>query len=121
MLVVGGSQGARLFSEIVPAAIARLSKPGRAPRARPAVPPRGPGAGGERLRRARLRGGLAPFFDDLPERMTASHLIVSRAVGASSVAELLALGRPALLVPYRAAEGHQSANAEAVSRAGAAG
>ena len=62
---------------------------------------------------------LAPFFDDLPERMTASHLIVSRA-GASSVAELLALGRPALLVPYRfAAEGHQSANAEAVSRAGA--
>ena len=102
MLVVGGSQGARLFSEIVPAAIARLSKPERAPRARPAVPPRGPGAGGERLRRAQP-AELAPFFDDLPERMTASHLIVSRA-GASSVAELLALGRPALLVPYRAAE-----------------
>ena len=51
--------------------------------------------------------------------MTASHLIVSRA-GASTVAELLALGRPALLVPFRfAAEDHQRANAEAVSRADA--
>ena len=63
---------------------------------------------------------LAAFFDDLPRRMTESHLVVSRA-GASTVAELLALGRPALLVPFRfAAEDHQRANAEAVSRAAAA-
>jgi UDP-N-acetylglucosamine--N-acetylmuramyl-(pentapeptide) pyrophosphoryl-undecaprenol N-acetylglucosamine transferase len=120
VLVVGGSQGARVFSEIVPAAIARLSKPERArlaltqqcrPEDLPRVASAYAGLG--------FQAELAPFFEDLPERMTASHLIVSRA-GASSVAELLALGRPALLVPYRfAADDHQSANAEAVSRAGA--
>jgi UDP-N-acetylglucosamine--N-acetylmuramyl-(pentapeptide) pyrophosphoryl-undecaprenol N-acetylglucosamine transferase len=120
VLVVGGSQGARLFSEIVPAAIARLSK---SERARLALAQQCRAEDLQRVASAYAGLGfeaeLAPFFDDLPERMTASHLIVSRA-GASSVAELLALGRPALLVPYRfAAEGHQSANAEAVSRAGA--
>jgi UDP-N-acetylglucosamine--N-acetylmuramyl-(pentapeptide) pyrophosphoryl-undecaprenol N-acetylglucosamine transferase len=120
VLVVGGSQGARVFSEVVPAAIARLTRPERARLAltqqcRP-----------EDLQRVAsaydglgFRAELASFFDDLPERMTDSHLIVSRA-GASSVAELLALGRPALLVPYRfAADDHQHANAAAVSRAGA--
>jgi UDP-N-acetylglucosamine--N-acetylmuramyl-(pentapeptide) pyrophosphoryl-undecaprenol N-acetylglucosamine transferase len=120
VLVVGGSQGARVLSEIVPAAIACLSKPERArlemtQQCRP-----------EDLERVAsayaglgLQAELAGFFDDLPARMTDAHLIVSRA-GASSVAELLALGRPALLVPYRfAADDHQRANAEAVSRAGA--
>jgi UDP-N-acetylglucosamine--N-acetylmuramyl-(pentapeptide) pyrophosphoryl-undecaprenol N-acetylglucosamine transferase len=120
VLVVGGSQGARVFSEMVAAAIARLTKTERARLAltqqcRP-----------EDLERAAsayaglgFRAELAGFFDDLPERLAASHLVVSRA-GASSIAELLALGRPALLVPYRfAADDHQRANAEAVSRGGA--
>jgi UDP-N-acetylglucosamine--N-acetylmuramyl-(pentapeptide) pyrophosphoryl-undecaprenol N-acetylglucosamine transferase len=121
LLVVGGSQGARVFGETVPAAIACLSKPERTrleltQQCRPddleRVASAYAGLG--------LRAELASFFDDLPERMTEAHLIVSRA-GASSVAELLALGRPALLVPYRfAADDHQRANAEAVSRAGAA-
>jgi UDP-N-acetylglucosamine--N-acetylmuramyl-(pentapeptide) pyrophosphoryl-undecaprenol N-acetylglucosamine transferase len=121
VLVVGGSQGARVLSETVPAAIACLGKTERArleliQQCRP-----------EDLERVEsayaglgLQAALASFFDDLPERMTDAHLIISRA-GASSVAELLALGRPALLVPYRfAADDHQRANAEAVSRAGAA-
>jgi UDP-N-acetylglucosamine--N-acetylmuramyl-(pentapeptide) pyrophosphoryl-undecaprenol N-acetylglucosamine transferase len=118
VLVVGGSQGARIFSEVVPAAIARLAMPERARLAltqqcRPEDLERVAGA----YAALGFSAELAAFFDDLPERMTASHLIVSRA-GASSVAELLALGRPALLVPFRfAAEDHQRANAEAVSRA----
>jgi UDP-N-acetylglucosamine--N-acetylmuramyl-(pentapeptide) pyrophosphoryl-undecaprenol N-acetylglucosamine transferase len=121
VLVVGGSQGARVFGEIVPAAIACLGKPERmrlelTQQCRPddleRVASAYAGLG--------LAADLASFFDDLPERMTRAHLVISRA-GASSVAELLALGRPALLVPYRfAADDHQRANAEAVSRAGAA-
>jgi UDP-N-acetylglucosamine--N-acetylmuramyl-(pentapeptide) pyrophosphoryl-undecaprenol N-acetylglucosamine transferase len=118
VLVVGGSQGARVFSEVVPAALARLSKPERA---RLALAQQCRPEDLERVASAYaaldFEAELAPFFHDLPERMTASHLIVSRA-GASSVAELLALGRPALLVPFRfAAEDHQRANADAVSRA----
>lgn len=120
VLVVGGSQGARIFSEVVPAAIARLSKPERA---RLALTQQCRPEDLERVASAYAGLGfqaeLAAFFDDLPARMTKSHLIVSRA-GASSVAEILALGRPALLVPFRfAADDHQLANAEAVSRAGA--
>lgn len=118
ILVVGGSQGARVFSEVVPAALARLTKPERArltlaQQCRPDDLERVASA----YSALGLPAELAAFFDDLPKRMTDSHLIVSRA-GASSVAELLALGRPALLVPFRfAAEDHQRANAEAVSRA----
>jgi UDP-N-acetylglucosamine--N-acetylmuramyl-(pentapeptide) pyrophosphoryl-undecaprenol N-acetylglucosamine transferase len=120
VLVVGGSQGARVLSEAVPAAIACLGRPERA---RLEVTQQCRPEDLERVRSAYaglgMRAELASFFDDLPERMTEAHLIVSRA-GASSVAELLALGRPALLVPYRfAADDHQRANAEAVSRAGA--
>jgi UDP-N-acetylglucosamine--N-acetylmuramyl-(pentapeptide) pyrophosphoryl-undecaprenol N-acetylglucosamine transferase len=120
VLVVGGSQGARVLSEMVPAAISCLTKPERA---RLALTQQCRPDDLERVASAYaglgLKAELASFFDDLPERMTDAHLIVSRA-GASSVAELLALGRPALLVPYRfAADDHQRANAEAVSRAGA--
>ena len=120
VLVVGGSQGARVFSEVVPAAIARLTEPERA---RLALAQQCRPDDLERVASAYAALGfgaeLAAFFDDLPRRMTESHLVVSRA-GASTVAELLALGRPALLVPFRfAAEDHQRANAEAVSRAAA--
>jgi UDP-N-acetylglucosamine--N-acetylmuramyl-(pentapeptide) pyrophosphoryl-undecaprenol N-acetylglucosamine transferase len=118
LLVVGGSQGARVFGEVLPAAIARLTKDERArlsltQQCRP-----------EHLERVAsayaglgFAAELSSFFDDLPRRMAESHLVISRA-GASSVAELLALGRPALLVPFRfAADDHQRANAEAVTAA----
>ena len=63
---------------------------------------------------------LASFFADVPARMAAADLLVSRS-GASTVAELLALGRPSLLVPYlHAADDHQTANARALAEAGAA-
>jgi UDP-N-acetylglucosamine--N-acetylmuramyl-(pentapeptide) pyrophosphoryl-undecaprenol N-acetylglucosamine transferase len=120
LLVVGGSQGARVFSDVLPAALARLSAAERyrlalTQQCRPEDLERVAGA----YRDLGFVAELATFFDDLPARMAASHLVVSRA-GASSVAELLAIGRPALLVPFRfAVDDHQQVNAEAVAAAGA--
>jgi UDP-N-acetylglucosamine--N-acetylmuramyl-(pentapeptide) pyrophosphoryl-undecaprenol N-acetylglucosamine transferase len=120
VLVVGGSQGARVLSEVVPAAIARLTKDERG---RIALTQQCRPEDLARVASAYAALGflaeLSSFFDDLPQRMAVSHLVISRA-GASSVAELLALGRPAVLVPLRlAADDHQQANALAVSAAGA--
>jgi UDP-N-acetylglucosamine--N-acetylmuramyl-(pentapeptide) pyrophosphoryl-undecaprenol N-acetylglucosamine transferase len=63
---------------------------------------------------------IAPFFSDLPGRMAASHLVVSRS-GASTVAELAAIGRPSILVPLpHALDQDQKANAGVLMRAGGA-
>jgi UDP-N-acetylglucosamine--N-acetylmuramyl-(pentapeptide) pyrophosphoryl-undecaprenol N-acetylglucosamine transferase len=121
LLVVGGSQGARVLSDVVPAAVALLAPDKRARLAltqqcRPEDLPRV----AEAYTAIGFSAELAPFFDDLPARLAEAHLVISRA-GASSVAELLVLGRPAILVPFRlAADDHQSANALAVAAAGAA-
>jgi UDP-N-acetylglucosamine--N-acetylmuramyl-(pentapeptide) pyrophosphoryl-undecaprenol N-acetylglucosamine transferase len=120
LLVIGGSQGARVLSEVVPAAMARLSA---RLRARIALTQQCRPEDLDRVAQAYARLGyeatLRTFFDDLPARLAEAHAVISRA-GASSVAELLALGRPALLVPFQlAAEDHQRANAEAVAAAGA--
>ena len=77
----------------------------------------------ERVRAAyaagRHRAELAPFFADMPERLAGAHLVIGRA-GASTVAELATIGRPAILVPYPyAADDHQTANARAFEAAGA--
>lgn len=121
VIVVGGSQGAKVLSDAVPDAIASLDPVLRqrlelSQQCRPEDQ--------ERVRAAYEKIGfaatLAAFFADLPERLARAHLVVSRS-GASSVAELLVLGRPAVLVPYRhAADDHQRANAEALVDAGAA-
>ncbi len=121
VLVLGGSQGARVFSDVVPAALALLPDELRArldlaQQCRPEDL--------ERVRAAYAALGyeveLASFFTDVPERMAAADLLVSRS-GASTVAEVLALGRPSLLVPYlHAADDHQTANARALAEAGAA-
>ena len=63
---------------------------------------------------------LASFFEDVPARMAAADLVITRS-GASTIAELLTLARPSLLVPYpHAADDHQTANARALQAAGAA-
>jgi UDP-N-acetylglucosamine--N-acetylmuramyl-(pentapeptide) pyrophosphoryl-undecaprenol N-acetylglucosamine transferase len=63
---------------------------------------------------------VAPFFADIPRRLAEAQLVVSRA-GASSVADIAAVGRPAILIPYAAAaEDHQTANAAGLAAAGAA-
>jgi UDP-N-acetylglucosamine--N-acetylmuramyl-(pentapeptide) pyrophosphoryl-undecaprenol N-acetylglucosamine transferase len=61
---------------------------------------------------------VSAFFDDVPQRMAAAHLVVCRS-GASTVAELTAAGRPAILIPFAlAADDHQTANARFLSEAG---
>ena len=121
LLVLGGSQGARVFSDVVPAALALLPQDLR-PRLEIAQQCRPEDL--ERVRAAYeaqgLAAELAPFFGDVAARMAVADLVVTRS-GASTVAELLALGRASLLVPYlHAADDHQSANAAALAAAGAA-
>jgi UDP-N-acetylglucosamine--N-acetylmuramyl-(pentapeptide) pyrophosphoryl-undecaprenol N-acetylglucosamine transferase len=121
LLVFGGSQGARVMADIVPGAIERLAPELRArlvitQQVRPEDHDRvaGPYA------RLSVAHEVAPFFADLPARIAASHLIVSRS-GASTVAELAAIGRPSILVPLpHALDQDQLANANVLARAGGA-
>lgn len=121
LFVTGGSQGATVLSQVVPAALARLPE-GLRRRLRVSQQCRP-----EDLELVRMLYGAAAieveletFFHDVPNRLGRAHLVIARA-GASTVAELTVTGRPAILIPYRfAAEGHQSLNARALSEAGAA-
>lgn len=121
VLVIGGSQGARILSDVVPPAIAglpmrmlnnlRVSHQAR----------------GEDQERVAgyyadhgIRADVEPFFSDVPRRMTEAQLVISRA-GASSVADLSVIGRPSILIPFAAATGdHQTANARGLVEAGGA-
>jgi UDP-N-acetylglucosamine--N-acetylmuramyl-(pentapeptide) pyrophosphoryl-undecaprenol N-acetylglucosamine transferase len=121
LLVTGGSQGARVMADIVPPAIERL---GADVRARLAIMQQARGEDETRVRETYARLGVtaevAPFFADLPARIAASHLIVSRS-GASTVAELAAIGRPSILVPLpHALDQDQLANANVLATAGGA-
>ncbi|MEM7170740.1 MAG: undecaprenyldiphospho-muramoylpentapeptide beta-N-acetylglucosaminyltransferase [Pseudomonadota bacterium] len=119
ILVVGGSQGATIFNDVVPAAIASLPEELRH---RLKVTQQVPGNMVERI-----AGGydacdvahqLAAFFHDLPRHLYQAHLVIGRA-GASTVAELAMAGRPAILVPYPSAtDDHQTANAQALTEVG---
>jgi UDP-N-acetylglucosamine--N-acetylmuramyl-(pentapeptide) pyrophosphoryl-undecaprenol N-acetylglucosamine transferase len=121
LLVFGGSQGARVMADIVPDAIERLAPELRA---RLAITQQARPEDRERVAGTYTRLGVAhdvaPFFTDLPARIAASHLIVSRS-GASTVAELAAIGRPAILVPLpHALDQDQLANANVLAKAGGA-
>ena len=121
LLVLGGSQGARVFSDVVPEALAAL--PAHV-RGRLRVTQQCRPEDLDRVRAGYAEAGitaeLSTFFADVPERLLAAHLVIARA-GASSVAELTAAGRPAILVPDPCAtDDHQTANARSVDAAGAA-
>lgn len=121
LLVFGGSQGARALSELVPAAIARLPEKLRA---RLEITQQCRAEDIERVRAGYgaidVRAELKTFFDDLPARIAASHLVISRS-GASTVCELAVIGRPAILIPFPfATDDHQTANAVVFADAGAA-
>ena len=121
LLVFGGSQGARVMSEIVPAAIERLRPELRA-RLHVTQQARPEDVDAVRLAYARLgvQCECAPFFSDLPHRMATVHLVISRS-GASTVAELSAIGRPAILVPLPGAlDQDQFFNAGVLAGAGGA-
>lgn len=122
LLVTGGSQGASVFAELVPAALALLPADLRG-RIHLAQQARAEDL--DKVRAALAPLGLAgvaveSFFRDVPERLAAAQLATTRA-GASTIAELTCIGRPAVLVPYpHAADDHQTANARAAAAAGAA-
>lgn len=121
LLVIGGSQGARIMADIVPPAIERL-EPSLWNRLTLAQQVREEDM--TRVRavydRVKVNAALAPFFGDLPARLAASHLIVSRS-GAGTVAELAAIGRPSILVPLPGAiDQDQFANAGVLEQVGGA-
>jgi UDP-N-acetylglucosamine--N-acetylmuramyl-(pentapeptide) pyrophosphoryl-undecaprenol N-acetylglucosamine transferase len=121
LLVIGGSQGAGLFSRVVPDALKRLD-PGLLVRLRLSQQVRPEDM--DRVRMIYDEMGIAAelrgFFDDVPDRLAAASLVISRA-GASSIADITAIGRPAILIPYAiAADDHQAANAAGLVSAGGA-
>ncbi len=121
LLITGGSQGARVFADVVPPALASLPTEMRARleinhQCRP-----------EDIERtvlsysdAGVRYEVAAFFNDMPERLSRAHFGICRA-GASTIAELTVAGLPAILVPLpSAADDHQTVNARCCETAGAA-
>ncbi|MFZ0301286.1 MAG: undecaprenyldiphospho-muramoylpentapeptide beta-N-acetylglucosaminyltransferase [Terracidiphilus sp.] len=123
LLVFGGSQGARIFNENLPKIIAELldTVPGLTVLHQSGV------RNGETTQAAyeasgadRTRWQVLPFINDMPNRFAEAHLVMARS-GASTVAELAAAGKPALLVPFAAAaDQHQRRNAEVMVESGAA-
>lgn len=121
LLVFGGSQGARVLSDVVPEAMALLpdhllqylrvsqqARPEDIERVQAAYAAIG------------VRAEVAPFFRDIPRRLSEAQLVISRA-GASSIADISVIGRPAILIPYPSAAGdHQTANSRGLVEAEAA-
>ena len=121
LVVIGGSQGARILSDVVPAAVALLPDSLRA-NLRIAHQARDEDAtrAAASYEAAGVRAEIAPFFADIPRRLSEAQLVISRS-GASSVADISVIGRPAILIPFAAATGdHQTANARGLVEAGAA-
>ncbi|MCW1956528.1 MAG: undecaprenyldiphospho-muramoylpentapeptide beta-N-acetylglucosaminyltransferase [Roseobacter sp.] len=121
LLVIGGSQGARILSDVVPAAIALLPE---ALLMHLRVAHQARAEDGERVAMFYADHGIPAeveaFFQDVPARISEAQLVISRA-GASSVADISVIGRPAILIPFAAAAGdHQSANARGLAEAGGA-
>lgn len=121
VLVIGGSQGARILSDVVPAALAALPE---ALRANIRVAHQARAEDRDRVvtayADAGIRAEVEPFFADVPRRLSEAQLVISRS-GASSVADISIVGRPAILIPFAAAAGdHQTANARGLVEAEAA-
>jgi len=120
VLVMGGSQGARAINDAMPEAIAEVKK--RVPRVE--VLHQSGKNQDDALRAAYeavgVKADVRAFLDDVPGELARADVIVARS-GAGTVAEIAAVGRPAIFVPFPfAADDHQRANAESLSRSGAA-
>lgn len=121
LLIFGGSQGARYFSDELPAALALLPDELRA---RLEIVQQAREEDIERVRAAYAANGIsaevASFFESLPDIMARAHLVIARA-GASTVAELTVIGRPSILVPLpHAVDNDQLHNATRLAETGAA-
>ena len=119
VLVMGGSQGAAIFARVLPDAFALLSLDMRTKlRLVQQARPEDLGQVQARYATLAIQAEVAPFFDDIPARLGACDLVITRS-GASTVAEVTACGRPAIYIPYaHAAADHQYANAVRIERAG---
>jgi UDP-N-acetylglucosamine--N-acetylmuramyl-(pentapeptide) pyrophosphoryl-undecaprenol N-acetylglucosamine transferase len=121
VLLIGGSQGAGVFSRVMPEALAKLPYDLRdrirlSQQVRPEDMDRVRAA----YDRLEIDAELRSFFDDVPVRLARASLVISRA-GAGSLADISAMGRPAILVPYpSAADDHQTANAAGLVSVGGA-
>ncbi|MEO6041755.1 MAG: undecaprenyldiphospho-muramoylpentapeptide beta-N-acetylglucosaminyltransferase [Croceibacterium sp.] len=121
VLVTGGSQGARVLSEVVPEGLAMLPPPlrTRLQVTQQCRPEDLPGVR-ERYAAHHIPAELASYFEDMAARLADAHLFIGRA-GASTIAELTAVGRPAILIPLPiATDDHQAANAREIVKAGGA-
>lgn len=121
ILITGGSQGARVMSRVPPAAIALLPEPIRT-RLEIVQQCRAEDLDAVRAQydACGVTAELSNFFGDMPERLAAAHLVIGRA-GASTVAELAAVGRPSILSPFpQATDDHQTENARALGSVSAA-
>ncbi|GBH29762.1 UDP-N-acetylglucosamine--N-acetylmuramyl-(pentapeptide) pyrophosphoryl-undecaprenol N-acetylglucosamine transferase [Sphingobium xenophagum] len=121
VLVIGGSQGASILSSVVPEGLSMLPV---ALRRRLQVTQQCRAEDIERVRKTyaemEIPADLATYFNDVPEKLGWSHLVIARA-GASTLAELTCAGRPAILVPLPSAmDDHQTANAREMTEAGGA-
>lgn len=120
ILVLGGSQGARSLNEAVPEALARAGLAERGVRVIHQTGESMREAVAERYASLGVDAKVESFIDDMADAYQRAALVIARA-GASTVAELCAVGRPAILVPFpHAADDHQTKNAKALEAAGAA-
>ncbi len=120
ILIFGGSQGARVLSEVLPTALASLSASERARlNVTQQCRPEDLADVENTYQAASISATLKTYFNDMPDRLTSAHLVIARA-GASTISELMAAGRPGLLVPYpHATDDHQTANASNIAAIGA--
>lgn len=121
VLVTGGSQGARVLSEVVPDGLAMLP-PALRQRLQVTQQCRSEDLDAVRERYAThdIPAELGTYFEDMHERLAGAHLFIGRA-GASTIAELTAVGRPAILIPLPiATDDHQAANTREIVKAGGA-
>ncbi len=121
ILVTGGSQGATVLGEVVPEGLGLLQP---SLRRRLQIVQQCRPDDIERVRRRYAELGipaeLTTYIEDMPDKLADAHLVIGRA-GASTIAELTAAGRPAILIPYPAAtDDHQTANAREMTAAGGA-
>lgn len=122
VFITGGSQGARILGEAVPLALCNhLPAPLRA-RLKVVQQVREEQLDQVRTmyEKAGIRARLETFFSDMPEQLSAAHLVIARS-GAGTVSEIAVMGRPSILIPLKIAmDDHQTANAEGLAEAGAA-
>jgi UDP-N-acetylglucosamine--N-acetylmuramyl-(pentapeptide) pyrophosphoryl-undecaprenol N-acetylglucosamine transferase len=122
VLCFGGSQGASVFATLIPQVISFLPQSFRARLSLTLqVPESEKKQVQETLQQYGLHGmEVAPFFKDLPKSMAKAHLVIARG-GASTLAEITAMGRPSFIIPLpNAMDDHQTANAQTLAQVGAA-